>query len=190
MEVRVGRVQAFIPEKWEAQRLPSAHYPREGFVASPHIDDWESGPATVRGAEAFWVDVGEVNIPSDYYYLAARGPVLADLPATKSCRQIKHQVLLDHRPDLTGETSSPGDYVASGTGVCRTHGSPVHWEYVVVAPGYGPIRHIGIPTSGLYVVIAAASGPQSKDLLQRMIDGTRFSNTSISTFIDAARRLA
>src|SRR5207249_1115171 len=157
-----------------------ARYPREGFVASPKIDDWERQAGTVGGAEAFWIDVGDVNLPSDYFYLVARGPVVGSLIANKSCRKTGQKIYVDNRPDFTGRTDSDGDYVASASGVCGRGPGLLRWEYIVVAPGYGPLRQIGIPTSGLYVVMAAVSGPRAGALLQEMMDSTRFSNTSIS----------
>jgi hypothetical protein len=176
-----------VPDTWQARPLPPTRYAREGFVASPRIADWEQQAGTVGGAEAFWIDTGDLNLPSDYFYLVARGPVVGSLIADKSCRMLKQQVYLDNRPDFTGRTRSDGDYFASASGVCGPASKRVRWEYVVVAPGFGPIRHIGIPTSGLYVVMAAVSGPRAGVLLQELIDSTRFHGTSITQMVDAAR---
>ncbi len=156
-------------------------------MASPRIQDWVRGAGTVRGTEAFWIDVGDAEIPTNYYYLVARGPVVGSLITDKSCQLLRRNVYADDRPDLTGETLSAGDYVASATGVCGTRSRLVRWQYVVAAPGFGPVRKVGIPTSGLYVVIAAASGPRWQTLLRQMLASTRFRDTSISQIVDAAR---
>ena len=192
LRVTSGQVQALIPGTWQAEPLPPGRFPREGFMASARLSDWKRGEATVGGAEAFWIDVGSIGIPSDYYYLVARGPALGDLATNTACQLISQDVYLDDRPDFTGDSYSAGDYVASGAGVCGSAAKLVRWEYVVVAPGYGELRQVGIPTSGLYVVIAALSGPRTRTqtLLAEMIDGMSFHNTSISQLVDAARHLS
>jgi hypothetical protein len=187
LEVTSGLVQGLIPATWEAAPLSPARFPRQGFVASPRLRDWERGEGTVGGAEAFWVDEGDAQIPSDYFYLVARGPAIGWLATNKACQLQRQRVYLDDRPDFTGLTTSVGDYVTSGSGVCGSARKLVRWQYVVVAPGYGPVRRVGIPTSGLYVVIAAVSGPGAGKLLRAIIAGTRFHNIPISQIIDAAR---
>lgn len=189
LEVQAGHVHALVPDTWQARPLSGSSYPLEGFVASPHIQDWERGTATVGGTEAFWVDVSNIEIPSDYYYLVARGPALGSLATNKACHVTHRKVYLDDRPDFTGIHASPGDYVADVTGTCTTDGQTVRWEYVVIAPGYGPMRQVGIPTSGLYTVIAAVSGPRWRTLLPQMIASITFSNTSVSEMVTAARQL-
>jgi hypothetical protein len=136
--------------------------------------------------EVFWIDVAKMHIPSDYYYLVARGPVLDALRANKACETGRQQVFVDHPPDLTGRRFSPSDYVATGTGTCRVHGRYTRWAYVVAAPGYGPLREVGIPTSGLYVLIAVVSGVRSDALLQEMVASARFGNTPMTQIVNAA----
>jgi len=187
--VRMGQVEELIPGTWEARALPPTRFAREGFVASPRVDDWERQAGTVLGTEAFWIDIAGANIPSDYFYLVAQGPALGTLATNRACHLTGQRVYLDHRPDFSGETFSVSDYVASGTGVCRARGRVVRWEYVVAAPGFGPMRQVGIPTSGLYVVIAASSGGQGRDMLRQMLAHTRFRNTSITQIVEAARHL-
>lgn len=189
LEVRAGLVQGLIPATWEAAPLPSERYPGRGFVASPSLSEWERGAGTVGGAEAFWVDEGDAEISAEYFYLVARGPAIGPLATNKRCQLLQQRVYLDDRPDFTGRSGSPGDYVTSGKGVCGSARNIVRWQFVVVAPGYGPIRQLGIPTSGLYVVIAAASGRHAPKLLRRIIHATRFRDTSISEIIQAARQL-
>ena len=185
VQVTAGSVHAIVPRAWAAQEMPDARYPQHGVIASPHIPDLEQRPGPVNGLEAFWIDEADVGIPSDYYYLVARGPVLATL-GTKGCHPHRQRIFVDHPPDLTGERFSPSDFVASGTGVCRTDGGPVRWAYVVAAPGFGSLRSVGIPTSGLYVVIAAVSGARSEALLDEMINGAHFGNASIPQIERAA----
>jgi hypothetical protein len=186
LHVQAGYVQALIPHNWEAQPLPSTRYPQEGFVAGPRISEWERAAGTVGGMEAFWVDVAKLRIPSDYYYLVARGPAIGSLASNEACRPAKQQVFVDHPPDFTGRRFSPGDYVASVTGSCRTETGRTQWAYVVAAPGYGPVRQVGIPNSGLYVIMAAMSGPKADLLLREMIESTRFGDSSLSQIVDAA----
>ncbi len=187
IEVQAGSVQALIPDGWEARPLPTARYPQEGFVASPRIEQWESAVGTVGGMEAFWIDVAKLQIPSDYYYLVAQGPAMAALAANKNCRSASEDVYIDHPPDFTGRRFSPGDYVMSATGICRTEGRSNRWAYVVAAPGFGPMRRMGIPTSGLYVVIAVVPGTGARQLLKQILEAARFGDTSISEFLQAAR---
>ena len=186
--VHSGSVQALVPKTWDAQPLPVTRFAQEGFMASPRLPDWRERAGSVNGMEAFWVDEGKVGIPTDLYYLVARGPSFGFLDLGKSCRPAKHRVFVDHPPDLTGRSFSPSDYVASASGVCRTEMGATRWAYVVAAPGFGPLRSVAIPTSGLYVVIAAVSGSQSEGLLDQMMNGARFANTSIPQIEAAAMK--
>ena len=187
VEVRAGDIHAVVPHSWEARPLPEERSPQRGFMASPRISDWDEGTGLVRGMEVYWIDIAEVRIPSDFYYLVARGPALGSLGNNKHCRAAKLKVLVDHPPALADNQFSPGDYVASAEGTCRTDGRRTQWAYVVAAPGYGPAREIGIPTSGLYVVIAVVSGSRSDLLLREMIGGARFGNATISQIVDLAQ---
>jgi hypothetical protein len=189
LQVQAGHVHALIPDGWEARLLPSARYPQEGFIAAPRISEWEQAAGTVGGMEAFWIDVAKLRIPSDYYYLAARGPAIGSLTRNDACHSGKAEVFVDHPPDFTGRRFSPGDYVASASGTCRTDAGRTQWGYVVAAPGYGPVREVGIPNSGLYVIIAAMSGPKADLLVTEMIESTRFGDSSFSQIVDAARTL-
>jgi hypothetical protein len=182
-------VYAAVPDSWEARPLVDSRFPREGFIAAPKIKEWQQGTAA-RGMEVFWVDVAKVGIPSDYYYLAARGPALTSLVENKACQQATRRVLVDRPPDLTGRRFSPSDYVVSGTAVCRSQGRATHWAYLVAAPGFGPVRHVGIRTSGLYVVRVAVSGTRSKGLLKEIIERTRFGNASVPQILKVARTIA
>jgi hypothetical protein len=179
-----------VPDGWEAKPLSHDRYPQEGFVAAPRLEEWQHGDGTVRGMEVFWIDVAKMRIPSDYYYLVARGPVFDALRANKGCVSGRQQVYVDHPPDLTGRRFSPSDYVASGTGTCDIHGRHTRWAYLVAAPGYGPLRQVGIPTSGLYVVIAVVSGSRSEVLLQEMVESARFGNTPMTQIMRAASAAA
>lgn len=187
LQVQAGHVRALIPDGWEARLLPSTRYPQEGFVAAPRISEWERAAGTVGGMEAFWIDVAKLRIPSDYYYLAARGPAIGSLTRNDGCRSAKPEVFVDHPPDFTGRRFSPGDYVAAATGTCRTEAGRTRWGYVVAAPGFGPVRQVGIPNSGLYVIIAAMSGPRADLLVTEMIESTRFGGSTLSQIVEAAR---
>lgn len=190
VEVQSGNVYAAVPESWEARPLVDPRFPREGFVAAPRMKEWERRTGTAGGMEVFWVDVAKVRIPSDYYYLAARGPALTSLIENKACRNATRKVFVDRPPDLTGRRFSPSDYVVSGTATCRSRGQTTHWAYLVAAPGYGPVRQVGLRTSGLYVVLAAVSGSRSKVLLRDMIASTRFGSASVPQILKVARNIA
>lgn len=186
LEIHAGSVMGVVPDSWETRPLLDDRYPQEGFVASPRLSDWDSGTGEARGVEIFWIDVSKLQIPSDYYYLVARGAALRSLSANTSCHAAGHRVFADHPPDFTGRRFSPGDYVESGTGTCQTETGPTRWAYVVAAPGFGPAREVGLPTSGLYVVIAVVSGAKSKLLLDEIMQGARFGNVPITRIVSAA----
>jgi hypothetical protein len=191
LEVRAGHVRAVIPQQWDARPLAQTRYPQEGFVASPRIEAWERGVKPVQGMEAFWIDVGKMTIPSDYYYLAARSPALGGFDENRACRPVAQEIVVDHPPDLSGRRFSPGDYVARVSGVCGKGNQTTRWAYVVVAPGFGPVRDLGIPTSGLYVVLAVVSGHrvEAEKLLDRMVHEATFGGARISDIVEAAGRL-
>jgi hypothetical protein len=187
VEVRVGDVEGVFPSAWEARMVSTDHYPRQGFVASPRIDDWERGAEGVPGIEAFWVDVARLGISSEYYYLAARNASFGQIPEGERCTVPRSQVFANHPPDLTGATFSPSDYVASARGRCLTaDGTAMRWAYVVAAPGFGPARGIGIPSSGLYVVMAEVSGPNAEYILKEMLQRARFGNATLMQVLQAA----
>jgi len=187
-EVRIGLVRAVIPRSWQASTIPTSRVPVEGFVASPDLAGWEHGAAHVQGIEAFWVDIARLQIPTDYYYLAAKNASFGQLDQSGVCDRVRPTVVANHPPDYTGQHFSPGDFVASAAGRCITDGRSSHWAYMVAAPGFGPLRHIGIPTSGLYVVMADVSGPRSGAMLDEMMNGARFDTASISQLLQAAHQ--
>jgi len=189
VQVQAGSVQAVFPSTWQAAPLPQDRYPQQGFEASDSLAQWERSVGTVKGMEAFWIDVGREGIPSDYYYLAARSTLIGSLIANRHCRSMARQVLLDRPPDLTGRRFSPSDYVASESGECKTGRRSTRWAYFVAAPGFGPIREIGIPTSGIYVVIAVVSGPRAVSLLKQLLAGARFGDASLFEIATMASRL-
>ncbi len=186
VEVRIGHVRAVIPKSWDAKTLPISNLAREGFVASPNLTRWERGQAYSQGIEAFWVDVATLRIPSDYYYLAARNASFGQLGGPGACGPARPQILVNHPPDYSGRTLSPGDFVASAAGRCVRRGQLTHWAYVVAAPGFGPVRKVGIPSSGLYVVVAEVSGPESARLLTEIMKSARFASATIGQIVDAA----
>jgi hypothetical protein len=185
--VQTGFVEGVLPSDWQVQLLPETRYPQQGFMASPRIADWERRAGMIRGLEVFWIDVGKARIPSDFYYMVARGPAFRSMAARKACRPRAQEIVVDRPPDLTGRNYSAGDFVSVATGVCRGRQHTTRWTYVVAAPGFGPVRDVGIPTSGLYVVFAVVAGPQSRVLLEEILEGARFGQTSISQIVAEAR---
>jgi hypothetical protein len=134
-------------------------------------------------------DTSAVGVPSDYYYLAATGPLLSRLTRSDACRSDSQQVFLDNAPSFdAGAPGSAGDYMARGEGTCHVDGRPTRWAYFVAAPGFGPVRAVGIPQSGLYVVVAVMRDTRrAPTLLDRLIDHTSFGGARVSDFVTAAR---
>ncbi len=185
-QVEAGDVRALIPDDWHATATASGA--REGFFASPQPHAWLRMNGSVDGMSATWGDATRVGVPSDYYYLAATGPVLGRLTSSRTCTGHR-RVLVDNRPAwMAGAAGSPGDYVALGSGRCDVHGVPTRWAYFVSAPGYGVERKMGIPASGLYVVVAVLrDSHRAPQLLNTLLDRTRFGGDGIREFVAAAR---
>lgn len=188
-EVSAGSVTAFLPDAWQPRLAGEIDDLRQGILAGPGPDAWHQGGAPpVEGYAATWVDVTDVGVPSDYYYLAAAGPVLGQIRGSSDCTPTRERVIADHRPEFAaGEPGSPGDYVATGRGTCSAGRESMRWAYFVAAPGYGPVREIGIPTSGLYVVVALVpDSPRAEKVLGRMLQRTTFGDTTVAELMAAA----
>ena len=190
--VTAGPVQALVPEGWDAAPLdPAAGY-RGGFVASPELARWARMDGSTAGMAATWVDATRVGVHSDFYYLAATGPLLTRLTRSENCRAGERRVVLDRKPAFVGvdAASSPGDYVARGTGTCAVDGQPTRWAYFVAAPGYGPVGRVGIPTSGLYVVVAVLEdSDRARPILRRLIDRATFGGSTVQELLAVARQI-
>jgi hypothetical protein len=187
--VTAGDVHALVPDGWHALLADPDDDVRGGFVASPKPTAWRHMDGSITGMAATWVDATRVGVPSDFYYLAAHGPLLSGLTRSTHCRADSTEVLLDNRPAFAhGIKDSPGDYMARGEGTCHLDGRPTRWAYFVAAPGFGPVRRIGIPSSGLYVVVAIMpDSSRAASLLRRLIANTTFAGTSVPQFMAAAR---
>jgi len=191
-QVTAGPVRALVPDGWTAVPAHSVDDVRGGFVASPHPGAWHTVDGRTSGMAATWIDATRVGVPSDFYYLAANGPLMSGLNDSPDCRADRRRVFLDHRPSFAdGTAGSPGDYMASAEGTCRASGGLTRWAYFVAAPGFGPVRSIGIPDSGLYVVVAVvpdASG--SAATLHRIIANASFAGSTVADFVAAAHAKA
>jgi hypothetical protein len=188
-EVTAGDVSALVPQGWHAELTPSPDDLRMGFVASPRPDVYRMDGSTT-GFTATWVDATRVGVPSDFYYLAANGPLLSGLIHSPDCRRVHQRILINHRPAFdAGRPGSPGDYMASGDGTCTGSRGPTRWAYFVAAPGFGPARRIGIPSSGLYVVVAVMPDTsQAEATLKRLISHTSFAGTTVTDFVMVAHQ--
>jgi hypothetical protein len=187
-EVTAGSVTAVLPDAWEPRVAGPLDDPRQGLIAGLREDAWTRARPPSEGYAAMWVDGTRVGVPSDYYYLAATGPALSMITRTSECIATTETIIADHRPEFAaGPLNSPGDYVARGQGTCIVRQQPTRWAYFVAAPGYGPMRELGIPSSGLYVVVAvmpdSARAPQ---LLERILDHTRFGGATVADLTAAA----
>jgi hypothetical protein len=189
-EVTAGSVRALIPDGW--QPMPTTGGAREGFFASPSPEAWSRMDGSTEGITATWIDATVVGVPSDFYYLAATGPLFSRLVHSPDCRAESSHVLIDNVPTFaSGVVGSPGDYMARGEGTCQVQGQVTRWAYFVAAPGFGPVRRLGIARSGLYVVVAVLrDGRRANSTLQRLIAQTRFGDTPIRDFVDAVPRRA
>ena len=185
--VTAGLVRGAVPKTWEATLVDSASGIRGGFVASPRAGRWSDVDGSAVGMSATWVDATRVGVPSDFYYLAANGPLLSRLTTSANCRQQSHEVYLDRRPTFDPDRFSPGHFMTEGAGVCQRGARATRYAYFVAAPGFGPVHEMGIPSSGLYVVVAvvpAAKG--ARNLLEELIGRTRFGDDAIRDFVAVA----
>lgn len=187
VRVSSGSVSGLVPSAWSAVGLDGV---RHGFLASPEPAAWTREEIPARGIAATWIDAAAIGVASDYYYLAASGPIIGKLSSSPGCHSIREEVVADHVPAfLHGDIASPGDFMALGEGICRTHrNGPTRWSYFVAAPGYGPATTLGIPGSGLYVVAAVTpAAPGARARLHRLLGHVRFGETRIGDFVRAVR---
>jgi len=78
--------------------MPTTGDAREGFFASPSPEAWSRMDGTTEGIAATWVDATVVGVPSDFYYLAATGPLFSQLLHSPECRAESSHVLIDNVP--------------------------------------------------------------------------------------------
>src|SRR5439155_3163328 len=162
--VTEGPVHAVVPHHWTEAPLSDGGSLRQGLVASPNLERWRNLDGSVPGIEAAWVDETRVGIPSDYFYLAAKWPVLPKLASSHGCRRSFQQVIVDHRPVFNRLHERFGDFAARASGTCSDGRHVNRWAYFVAAPSYGPVRHVGLRNSGLYMVVAVIrDGPTARD---------------------------
>jgi hypothetical protein len=189
-EVSWGRVHALVPKKWSAEPVAGEGVLSSGVVASPDVRRWNLMDGSVPGLEAAWVDLARGGIPTDYYYLAARGTAIPPVATAHTCRSHGPRVIVNHRPAFQNDIDSIGDYAVRGAGQCDTPDMrPTRYAYFVAAPGFGPVREVGIPTSGLYVVVAVVrQSPEAGERLHTMLMSARFDRTSVAGLLKAAQR--
>jgi hypothetical protein len=186
--VTAGQVQGAVPDTWEATLVDPSSGIRGGFVASPRSGRWSDIDGSAVGMSAMWVDATRVGVPSDFYYLAANGPLLSRLTTSAECRQQSHHVYLDRRPTFDLDRLSPGHFMAEGAGLCRRGARVTRYAYFVAAPGFGPVHRVGIPSSGLYVVVAVVPAERgARNLLRELMERTRFGDDGIRDFVAVAR---
>jgi len=186
-EVSSGMVHALVPKRWSAAAIEGPGALSGGVLASPDVPRWHLMDGSVPGLEAAYVDLARGGVPSDYYYLAARGTAI---PRVATSQSREPRVLVNHQPASIDNPDSLGDYAVSGTGRCDTpDATPTRYAYFVAAPGYGPVRAVGIPTSGLYVVVAVVQqSPDAAERLRTILMSARFDRTSVAGLVKAAKR--
>ncbi len=186
--ITAGQVRGAVPDGWHASLADPELGIRGGFVASPRMGGWPDIDGTAVGMSATWVDATRVGVPSDYYYLAANGPLLSRLTTSANCREQSLRIYLDRVPTFDPTRYSPGHFMASGEGVCHRGSHATRYAYFVAAPGFGPVHEVGIPNSGLYVVVAVVPQERgARDLLRQLIRRTRFGDDGIRDFVAVAR---
>jgi len=189
-KVTAGPVQALVPDGWEAVSLDPATGYRSGLLAAPELDGWSRMDGSRAGIAATWVDATLVGVPSDFYYLAATGPLLTKLTRSEHCHADTARVFIDRKPAFLGADSSPGDYMARGSGTCSVEGRPTRWAYFVAAPGFGPVRQLGIPSSGLYVVVAVIrDSERAGPILRRLVEQATFGDATVRELLTVARHV-
>ena len=173
--------------------MPTTGGAREGFFASPSPEAWSRMDGTTEGIAATWVDATVVGVPSDFYYLAATGPLFSQLLHSPECRAESSHVLLDNVPTFaSGVVGSPGDYMARGEGTCtvkdRRHplGILRRRPRVRTRPATGdrPVR------ACMWWSRSCETARRPDRTLQRLIAQTRFGDTPIRDFVDAVRQRA
>jgi hypothetical protein len=189
-EITAGPVRVLVPDDW--QPVPDSYGAREGFFASPSPEAWSRMDGFTEGIAASWVDATVVGVPSDFYYLAATGPLFSQLIHSAACRAESRRVFVDNLPTFaSGRAGSPGDYMARGEGTCHVGDRVTRWAYFVAAPGFGPVRQLGIARSGLYVVVAVLrDGRKAGRMLDHLIGETRFGDARIGDFVRAVSERA
>jgi hypothetical protein len=183
--VSADGVEAFVPPRWEYRPLSRMSATARKGIEARSGETPGSQPFDVRnpGLQAYWVDATQIRVPSDYYSLAARGPLMDRLSGLRDCRTESADVLIGrgHRADpLAG-------YLATTSGRCDTEQVDTLWAAVVAAPGFGPVRDLGIPQSGLYFVqVSVRDGPGAEDRLGHLMEHISFGGTPIAEFPAAA----
>jgi hypothetical protein len=179
-------VTAFVPQRWEFRPILSESGSFRGLQASRRLDRWGDGRRPRAALEAYWIDATDVRVPSDYYYLAARGPAMDALPATDACMNEK-RVWVGRGHRVRPPPRWPAEFVATATGTCGAR----RWAAFVAAPGFGRTRTIGISQSGMYFVfVSVHDSPDADRKVLRMLSEVTFGSTSVGEFLDAvgARR--
>ena len=199
-QVSAGQVAALVPRDWDVRLLASHAASREGLAASvedsarltpsvsPEAMEWRRRPQPQLGLQAYWVNAATIQVPSDYYYLAARGTALERPFALQACESHERHVLADHRPVFDRRLYSTGDFVAMAAGTCRVGEITTRWASFVAAPGWGPVREVGIPESGLYyAVVVMPDGPEANERVRDVLLQVSFGGTAVSEFLRVAR---
>jgi hypothetical protein len=183
--VSADGVEAFVPQRWEYRPLSrmSASAWKGIEARGGGRAGWQPFDVRNPGLQAYWVDATQIRVPSDYYSLAARGPLMDRLSGLRSCRTESADVLIGrgHRADpMAG-------YLATTSGRCDTEQVDTLWAAVVAAPGFGPVRDLGIPQSGLYFVqVSVRDGPGAEGRLGHLMENISFGGTPIAEFPAAA----
>ena len=180
-------VRTLVPPKWEFRPIPDTGAHKLGIQASRSTLGMIPTDLRQPSLEAYWIDATEVGVPSDYYELAARGPLLDLADSTPGCRTEGMLELVSPRHAPGPLDKWPGQYVAMMTGTCRSVAADTRWASFVAAPGFGPARELGIARSGLYVVRASVpNGPDAERWLRTLMTGVSFGGTPVGDFMAAA----
>lgn len=184
--VAAAGVRTLLPPRWEFRPIPDTGAHRLGIQASESYLGMIPTDLRQPSLEAYWVDATEIGVPTDYYELAAQGPLLDLVGTAPGCRLEGRLEAVSPRHAPGSLDKWPGQYVTMITGTCHTQDSDTRWASFVAAPGFGPARELGIPRSGLYVVRASVlDGPDAERSLRTLMSGVSFGGTPVGDFLAA-----
>ena len=177
--VAAEHVTVVVPRHWDFRPIPSTSI--KGIQASRRLDRWEESRRPRASLEAFWIDATSVQVPSDYYYFAARGPAMDTLPDRQGCTD-QRTVWAGRGQAFEPPPQWPAEFVATATGRC----GPRRWAAFVAAPGFGRTRAMGIRESGMYFAfVSVQDSPDADRKITRLLSGVRFGDTSVGEFLDS-----
>ena len=120
-----------------------------GFVAAPRRGQWADIDRSAVGMSATWVDATRVGVPSDFYYLAANGPLLSRSDDRRAGRDRTQRVSSIIRPTCSRATATRRATSSPGRTACADPRRPAtRWRVLRRGPGLRPRARPGDPALG------------------------------------------